>query len=106
MLTRAEEMILLAVWRLQDDAYGASVRNFLTDVTNQDWPIATVYTPLDRLTKKGLLRSRMGMPTKIRGGRSKKMYRLTADGVRVLQQVRDLSATLWSDLPDPGVVLS
>ena len=97
-------MILLSVWRLQDDAYGASVRNYLTELTGDDWPIASIYTPLDRLTKKGLLRSQTGTPTKIRGGRSKKMYRLTAKGVTVLQKAREVSTALWSHLPDPGVV--
>lgn len=103
MLTRAEELILLAVWRLQEEAYGASIRTHLSDVTGEDWPIATVYTPLDRLTRKGLLRSRMGAPTGERGGRSRKLYKLTADGVRALNHARNVSEAMWADLPDPGL---
>ncbi len=103
MLTRVEELILLSVWRLQGDAYGAAIRNHLTDQTGKDWPIATVYTPLDRLSRKGLLRSHTGRPTKTRGGRSKKMYRLTAKGVLTLQSVRRLNQSMWLNLPDPAV---
>jgi len=103
MVTRAEELILLAVWRLQEEAYGASIRTHLSNVTGDDWPIATVYTPLDRLTKKGLLRSRMGAPTGERGGRSRKLYRLTSEGVRVLTRARQVTEEMWKDLPDPGL---
>ncbi|MDA0377921.1 MAG: PadR family transcriptional regulator [Bacteroidetes bacterium] len=103
MLTRAEELILLAVWRLQEEAYGASIRTHLSDVTGEDWPIATVYTPLDRLTRKGLLRSRMGSPTGGRGGRSRKLYQLTADGVRTLGHARNVTEAMWQDLPDLGM---
>ena len=103
MVTRAEELILLAVWRLQEDAYGASIRTHLSNVTGEDWPISTVYTPLDRLTRKGLLRSRMGAPTGERGGRSRKLYRLTADGVRVLTHAKNVTESMWEDLPDPGL---
>ncbi len=106
MLTRAEELILLAVWRLQEEAYGASIRTHLSNVTGEDWPIATVYTPLDRLTRKGLLRSRMGAPTGGRGGRSRKLYRLTGDGVRALNTARSVTDAMWKDLPDPGLSLT
>jgi PadR family transcriptional regulator PadR len=101
MLTRVEELILLSVWKLQGNAYGAAIRNLLTDETGEDWPIATIYTPLDRMARKGLLASSVGNPTPERGGRSKKMYQLTAQGVRALESVRQMSETMWSELPEP-----
>ena len=103
MLTRAEELILLSVWKLQENAYGAAIRNLLTNETGDDWPIATVYTPLDRLTGKGMLVSSVGNPTPERGGRSKRMFKLTAKGIRALESVRQVSESMWSELPVPVV---
>ena len=103
MLTRAEELILLAVWKLQHEAYGASIRTHLSNRTGDDWPIATVYTPLDRLAKKGMLSTRVGAPTGERGGRSRKLYTLTAKGVKAVQHARTVTESMWQDLPDPGL---
>ena len=106
MLTRVEELIMLSVWKLQGNAYGAAIRNLLTDETGDDWPIATVYTPLDRLSRKGFLRSSVGNPTPERGGRSKKMYQLTAEGVKALESVHQVSKSMWKNLPEPVIARS
>lgn len=100
LLSRSEELALLAVWHLQHEAYGASIRSYLTRSTETEWSIASVYTPLDRLARKGFVGSHVGAPTPERGGRSKKMYRLTPMGVRALRQVRSIHDRLWNELPD------
>lgn len=102
-LSRTEELLLLAVWRLQDRAYGAAIRNYLTDVTDYDWSIASVYAPLDRLAAHGYVTSYQGAPTPERGGRSKRFFKLTEAGVAALNRVRTMQETLWRDLPDPGL---
>lgn len=99
LLTRTEELLLLAVWRLQDDAYGAAVRSHLADVTGEDWSIGSVYGTLDRLARQGLVVTFMGAPTPERGGRSKRFFRLTADGVAALNHVRSVQETMWDNLP-------
>lgn len=99
LLSRPEELILLAVWRLQNNAYGATIRNYLTDITDEDWSIASVYTPLDRLAARGLLRAYKGPPTPERGGRSKRFYRLTAEGVAALNHVKRVQEVMWAGLP-------
>jgi len=100
MLSRAEELVLLAVWRLGDEAYGVSVRKHIIRATNEDWSIGAVYVPLDRLTKQGLLRASQGTPTPERGGRSKRFYKLTTRGLEALRHTRRVQDSLWSELPE------
>jgi DNA-binding PadR family transcriptional regulator len=103
LLSRPEELLLLAVWRLQEEAYGAAIRNHLSDVTGEDWSIGSVYAPLDRLARKGFIRSYLGPPTPERGGRSKRFFRLTAEGVAALDRVRTLHESMWKGLPQLGL---
>jgi len=92
-------MILLAVWRLQDDAYGASVLKYLQEKTSDEWSIAGVYAPLKRLASYGLLRSSTGLPTHERGGRRKRMYRLTEPGYHSLKNAQAEYESMWIGLP-------
>jgi len=103
MLSRSDELILLAVWKLQDDAYGASVLDHLQQKTAEEWSIAGVYAPLKRMASRGLLRSSTGWPTPERGGRRKRLYQLTAKGVALLQDSRAEYESMWSRLPDLGL---
>jgi DNA-binding PadR family transcriptional regulator len=103
LLSRHEELVLLAVWKLEEEAYGAAIRSYLTDVTDEDWSIASVYAPLDRLAARGYLQRYQGPPTAERGGRGKRLYRLTAEGVAALDRVRQIQAVLWSGLPGLGL---
>ena len=99
LLSRSEELLLLAVWRLQDGAYGAAIRNHLTDVTDEDWSIGSVYGTLDRLARQGFVQTFMGAPTPERGGRSKRFFELTAEGVGALNSVRSVQESMWQGLP-------
>ena len=99
LLTRAEELILLAVWRLQADAYGVPIRKHLSKVTGREWAIGSVYVPLERLTRRGFVRTSQGPSTPERGGRSKRFYRLTPKGVAALNEVRRIQDVMWTGLP-------
>ncbi len=79
-----EQLILLAMLRLGDDAYGVTIQDSIQSRTRRDVSIGSVYTTLDRLERKGYVSSRMGDPTPERGGRRKKLYQLEADGARAL----------------------
>ena len=96
MLTRTEEMILLSIWNLQGEAYGASIRDHLSKVTGSDWSIGSVYIPLDRLAGKGYVRSTKREPTPVRGGRSKRFYSLTESGRTALLHMRNVQNELWA----------
>ena len=98
-LSRNDEMLLLSILRLQDDAYGVTIRQDVLDRTGKKLTFGALWVSLDNLTKKGYLVKTLADPTPTRGGRGKVYYRLTPDGLRALQQVRDLQQTLWAGIP-------
>lgn len=103
ILSRMEELILLSVWKLQDEAYGLEIRMHLSEVLDHDLSVGAVYVPLKRLKKRGYLESWDSEPTEERGGRSKRFFKLTQKGVHALQKVRTVQESLWSNLPDIGL---
>ena len=91
-------MVLLAAWFLQEDAYCVPIREHLIRVTRKNWSFGSVYDPLDRLEKKKLLESSLSEPTKERGGRSKRIYRLTKRGEKALLEIRAIQETMWAGI--------
>jgi len=80
-LGELEHIILLALIRLGDDAYGVTVRQEIEGRTGREVSIGATYTTLDRLEAKGMVKSRVGEPTVARGGRAKRHFAITARGV-------------------------
>ena len=76
-----EHIIILALLRLEDRAYGVTVRQEIEFRTKREVSIGAVYATLDRLERKGYVKSRRGDPTPERGGRSKRFFRVTAKGL-------------------------
>ena len=93
-LGRFEELVLLALVRLRENAYGVTIRREIADRTGRDVSFGAVYTTLDRLERKGYVLSRMGDPTPERGGRAKKYFRLEAPGIRALNESRETVARM------------
>lgn len=86
VLGEFEQLVLLAVLRLEDDAYGAAIRRELLERAGRDASPGAVFTTLERLEARGLVRSRFGEPTPERGGRRKRYYQLRAEGTRALSR--------------------
>lgn len=84
MLGEFEHLVLLAVLRLKDDAYGATIRRDIETRVGRELSISATYVTLERLEGKGLVRSRIGEPTAERGGRRRRHYALTMVGRRAL----------------------
>ena len=99
LLSRTEEIVLLAVWRLQDRAYGIPIRDQVSEATRYTWSIGAVYAPLHRLEKKGYVRTYPGEPTAERGGRRKVFYALTPKGKQALLHIKHVHDALWIGLP-------
>ncbi len=97
-LTLTEEMFLLAVWRLKDDAYGVTIRKHISNITNRTYPYGTLYSGLDKLVQKGYLSRTESDPTPERGGRSKNYYFITKDGITALRTALELKNSLWADV--------
>lgn len=103
LISRAEELILLAILGLGDNAYGISILEFLQDKTGNVWSFAQIYDPLDRLTKKGYVRKRQGGSTPERGGRPKSFYKLTAEGRTALLEIRKVQDAVWGCIPEKSL---
>lgn len=102
-LSRQEELMLLSIWKLGDNAYGVTLRLSVTDLTGKYWSIGAVYDVLDRLTKKGLVSTVVGDPVKARGGKSKRFYKITRSGFKALKEVKALQEKAWIGLPESVV---
>jgi PadR family transcriptional regulator PadR len=100
ILSRAEELVLLAVWRLRENAYGVAVRRLINECTGEEWSIGAIYVPLDRLTEMGYLTATQADPTPERGGRSKRYYKLSRTGLEALRKTRRVQEAMWTGLPD------
>ena len=94
-----ELLVLLAVLRLGDGAYAVAVREAITERTARDPSRGAVSVTLDRLERKGLLRSQLGEPTAERGGKAKRLYTLAAPGKLALRAALDGTQAMLQGLP-------
>src|ERR1700687_5575724 len=94
-----ELLVLLALIRLGDDAYGVPICDAIEESSGRDVAIGSVYITLDRLESKGLVSSRLGEPTAQRGGRAKTYFHITAKGLREVRQARQTLISLWDGVP-------
>lgn len=100
-----EQLVLLAVVHLGDDAYGMTVRREISERTGRDVSIGAVYATLDRLEEKGYVKSWAGDPTLKRGGRAKRFFRIQAPGIIALRESREAFAAMETGLaPNWGTV--
>jgi len=94
-----EEIVLLAVGILRDEAYGVSVRQEIENQTQRSVNIGAVHTALHRLEDKGYLISKFGEAEEVRGGKRKRLFTLTALGVKQLREAHAIRRQMWSQLP-------
>ena len=94
-LTNLEEYILLSVYHLKDNAYLVSIKDHLKEKAGISLAIGSVFAPLDRLRKNGLLRSVNGKPSAKVGGRAIKYYYLTNLGIHALERRQEVLDTMW-----------
>ncbi len=99
LLSRSEEIVLLCVWKLQEDAYGVTIRKLVSEATGHEWSIGAIYAPLHRLEKKGYVRTKQGEPVAERGGRSKVFYKLSEKGKKSLLEIKKVHETVWVGIP-------
>jgi DNA-binding PadR family transcriptional regulator len=93
-----EQVVLLAMARVGDQAYAVSVHDEILQTTGRSVSIPAVYVTLSRLEKKGLVSSWKGKPAPMRGGRAKRHFELTDAGCEALEQSRDVLRQLWDGL--------
>lgn len=96
-----ELMILLAVIRLEEEAYGVPISRELEAYRGRGISVGSVYAALERLEAKGLVSSSLGNPTPERGGKAKRYFRVTSTGLRQVHETRRILSKLWHALPKP-----
>lgn len=102
-----EQLCLLAVLRLRDNAYGVSVFREIESKTGREPNIGAIYATLDRLEKKGFVSSKLGGGSTVRGGRPKRYFKIEASGVEELGKVRRMQDCMWDGVDiEPGMAMS
>lgn len=100
-LREFEELVLLSVLIASPEAYGASLQQILAEEAGREVSLGAIYTALERLGRKGLVSSELGNPTPVRGGRRKRHYELTPEGLEHVREVRSIRERMWTKVaPD------
>lgn len=94
-----EEIVLLTVGILYDEAYGLSIKREVENKANRKVNLSAIHAALYRLEEKGLVNARMGEATGKRGGKRKKLFTLTKHGVQALNEAREVRENLWASIP-------
>ena len=93
-----EQLVLLAMLRLKDNAYGVTVRQEIQGRTGRNVAIGAVYACLERLERKGYVGATVSEPDPVPGGRAKKFFRMTRSGAEALRQTRRMMSLMADDL--------
>lgn len=103
LLTRQEEIVLLSIWKLKGNAYGVSIREYISQVTGKYWSIGSIYVPLDKLVEREYVKTHQGKPTEKRGGKSKRFYEITEEGINALADIREVQNMFWEGFNKPAL---
>jgi PadR family transcriptional regulator PadR len=95
-----ELMIMLAMLRLGEGAYGVPISAEIEERTGREVAVGSVYAALERLEEKGFVTSELGDATPERGGRAKRYFRVTGAGIREIRRMRRALTSLWNGLPE------
>jgi PadR family transcriptional regulator PadR len=102
-LTRKEELTMLSILNLQRNAYLIAITDHLSKITGKKVSLTSVHLPLSRLEKQGLIESEFGEATAVRGGRRKKIYKVTKKGFEELNEYKRITDMLWRSYSMPSV---
>ena len=99
-LSRIEEILLLAIWKLDDKAYGIAIREQVEKDTGMNWLSGAIYGPLSRLRKNGYVKTTIGDIASDQRGRPRVYYTLTPVGKEKLQAIQALNRIMWADVSE------
>ena len=100
IITRLEEAILIAIWRLEDNAYGVTINKQVSISSKKSYSMGALYFSLDQLLRKGYVSKTIKQFYHEKGGRSRTYYSLTNDGKKALQEVKSYQKSLWKGIPE------
>ncbi len=96
LLSRAEEIILLAVYKLEGNAYGVPIRDQIHKDIGQHWSFGVIYKTLKKMSAKKYVRKIASDPVAERGGRSRYYYEITPQGISALKEIRQVHSSVWN----------
>jgi PadR family transcriptional regulator PadR len=98
-LTKTEEILLLSIWRLEDQAYGFKIRRHVSDLIGKDFSYGNLYSGLNQLVIKKYVTKHQGESTTARRGKIRMYYTLTDAGRLALKDAQETNIKLWSNVP-------
>jgi DNA-binding PadR family transcriptional regulator len=96
-LTKLEELFMLAVFHHEGPASLVDIREYLLERIGKDWAIASLYIALDKLKKKGFVKSFKGEPKNVRGRKALRYYLMTERGINALKETWKMQEAMWKD---------
>lgn len=99
-LTKNEELILVSIWKLKDNAYGVTIREHFKKITGKALNYGSLYNTLYLLVRRGFITSKESLPLAKKGGRRKILYSLTSAGKTALQEAQKIQKLAWGDVPE------
>ena len=99
-LTKIEEILLLAIWRLKEDAYGVKIRQYVSQIIGKEFTYGNLYSALSQLAKKKYVKKTLGEPTPDRRGRRKIFYTVSTAGMKALKAARDMNQKMWEGISE------
>jgi PadR family transcriptional regulator PadR len=102
LLSRAEEITLISVYKLDGNAYGVSIREQIHKDINLYWSFGVIYKTLKKLNYKKYVEKIPGLPLSERGGRTRYYYKLSQEGLSALKEIRSLQSSLWKGVLSPS----
>ena len=99
-LSDFELIVMLVLLRLGDEAYGVPIAREIEEQMGREVKLGSVYATLERLEEKGFVASELGEPTQERGGRAKRYFRVTRQGMRKVRETRQTLIRLWQGVPE------
>ena len=97
-LTKVEEIILIAIWKLKDDAYGVKIRQYVSNLIDKEFTYGNLYSVLNQLTQKDYVSKSEGEVVAERRGRPRITYTITSDGFKALKETREMNESLWKGI--------
>ena len=103
LLSRAEEIILLAAYKQEGNAYGVTIREQVYKDIGRHWAFGVIYKTLKKMKNKGYVKKISSAPIPERGGRSKYFYKLTPEGISALKKIKSVNSSLWKGIRELSI---
>jgi len=94
-LTKIEEILLISIWKLKDEAYGYKIRGQVKEIIKKDFTYGNLYSALSQLTKKRYVTKRLGESAPSRRGKARIYYRISPEGREALKTALEIKEILW-----------